>query len=310
MPPKKILCLLDPYAGYNFQRDTSHLILWEFFQRGHEIYYADPSSLILEGGRVIAYVPQVQVLWASPYFSFGKKGRSPLDGFDLILMRKDPPVDSAYIYTTLFLSTVEAKVWVINHPSSLRELNEKLAILHFPEWIPKTLVSSDGREIDSFVKRVGGTAILKALDSYASKGVQRINRGDSKKVQAMTEGGRIPVLVQEFLPVERGEKRLFFLDGECRGALLRRPREGSFLTSPDHGGTYERTTLSGREEALCRDLAPFLREKGVFFAGVDLIDERLTEINVTSPGLLWEWNEVEAGHHEKEFVDRIEKRLR
>ena len=176
---------------------------------------------------------------------------------------------------------------------------------------PRTLVTADRKRIGRFVEEVGGTAVAKRLESYAAKGIKKIEAGgkDLEQVDEMTLGGKVPVLIQEYLPIEKGEKRVFLIDGTARGAILRLPPPGGFLTDPDRGGRIVPTSLTNQEAELCRDVGDFLKKRGVFFAGIDLIDGRLTEINVTSPGLLWEWNEADGKQHEEEIVDVIEKRI-
>lgn len=310
MKKSKVLGILDPYPGYNFRKDSSHLLLWSLWQRGHCIFYTDPSLLFLESGRPYVTTQSAQVHPGAPYFSLGQPVRSPLEDFDLILMRKDPPVDTAYLYATQMLSLVEHKVWIINRPSSLRDYNEKLSIFLFPEWIAPTLVTSDEEKILEFATQRGGTVLLKSLDSFASLGIYKMdNDEDRSRIKTMTQGGRLPIMVQEFLPIERGEKRVFSIDGEPLGGFLRLPPAGNYLTNPDRGGKTAPTQMTVREKKICDSLRPWLREKGIFFAGIDLIDERLTEINITSPGLIWEWNEVDNHHHETELIDLIEKKL-
>ncbi|MBI2082746.1 MAG: glutathione synthase [Deltaproteobacteria bacterium] len=307
----KVLGVLDKYTGYNFHRDSSHLLLLTLYDRNHTIYYTDPTSLFSQKGEPCAMVSEVKVTRGTPYFHFKPPFPKPLAEMDIILMRKDPPVNTSYYYATHLLSLVEDKTWVINRPSTLRDWNEKLSILFFPEWIPKTLVTGDWHRIEAFQKEREGAVVVKELDSYAGKGIHLCPfSGDhSKLIHQLTRGGDLPVMVQEYLPVERGEKRVFFIDGKTFGAIIRHPAAGGFLTSPDHGGTYAATQLTEREKKICSSLEPFFLKKGVFFAGIDLIGEYLTEINVTSPGLLWEWNEVDHQKYEEKIVDCMEKKL-
>ncbi len=302
----KILTVLDPFPGYNFRKDTTHLLLLKLKERGHQLFYATPASLFFEREPQVSARP-CAVHPEEPYFSFRQTETRPVADFDLILMRKDPPVETSYIHATQILAAVEPRVWIINRPSSLLRYNEKLMIMLFPALIPRTLVTADEDKISRFIREMGGTAILKQLDSYASLGVHKVGPHlEEIPLPTMTGGGRIPVMVQESLPVEQGEKRVFMIDGEPLGALLRLPPTGGFLTSPDRGGVLQRTELTRREREICAELKPFLQQNGIFFAGVDLIDERLTEINITSPGLLWEWGEVDGVDHAKEMIDLIE----
>ena len=157
-------------------------------------------------------------------------------------------------------------------------------------------------------------AAIKSLESFAGKGVWKAIRGEETYrtlLDDATRQGNHAVMVQAFLSeVARGEKRVFVLDGKPLGAILKIPPDGRFLTNPDLGGRLAPADLTRREKKILAELAPFLQKNGIFFAGIDLIGERLTEINLTSPGLLWEWNEVSNGRHEEEIADGIERKLR
>ncbi len=228
-------------------------------------------------------------------------------------MRKDPPVDQSYLHTTQLLSQVTAKTLVINDPHSLANLNEKLILSYFPTWAPPTLVTSNPAEIQLFLKTHRGAAILKSLSSFAGRDVEKIKENDPETaflVDKMTGGGRRPVMVQAYLSeVEKGEKRIFMIDGNPLGALLRVPPRGGFITNPDLGGYIKATGLTKKEKELCATLSPFLKKNKIFFAGVDVIAEKLIEINITSPGFLWEFNEVDHKNYERDIVDHLEGRL-
>ncbi len=304
----KVLAILDPFQPYSFKKDTSHLLLLTLARRGHFIDYADPSDLFFNG-RPAVHSRRVTVLEKEPYFTFHPAHTtSPVavDHFDLVLMRKDPPVDLAYLTATHLLSLAADRVWVINHPQALRDWNEKLSIFQFPRFIPPTIVSSNPQEIAAFVDSQGGRAVLKELDGFAGKGVRKIGWGETVNI------GEQPVMAQAFLPqvATEGEKRIFMIDGEAWGALLKFPPEGGFITNPDLGGRLQATEITSQEKELCQEVGVFLKKNGIFFAGLDLIDGKLTEINITSPGLLWEWNEIDNRRHEEEIVDRIERKLK
>jgi glutathione synthase len=313
----KILGILDPLQGpdgpYELRKDTSHLLLLEFSRRGHEIFLTDPSRLRTNRGQVFVSARRVQVLRGNPYFEATKPRLLPAASFQLILMRKDPPVDAAYLKATRILSLVPKPTWVCNSPEALARWNEKKVILEFPDWIPPTRVTADVRAIRRFALRAGGCIVLKSLLSFGGRGVSRVEVGNpdfGKVVRTATGGGRRPVMAQAFLPaIYQGEKRIFLIDGQPLGAIRRIPPAGGFLANPDLGARIMKTRLTGREKRLCGALAPFLRKNGIFFAGVDAIGEKLTEINITSPGMLWEWNEVDGKRHERRIVDLFEKRM-
>ena len=315
---KSILAILDPlqssHGTYPLHKDSTHRLLLELAERGHKIFCSDPSSLFLGNEGVKVRARPVSPLESEPYFVFHEEEILPANRFSMILMRKDPPIDLAYLYTTQILSLISQKVWIINDPKALRDWNEKLVIFNFPRWIPPTLVTADKKEIDNFVRRERGLALAKPLDRFAGQGVRKLVRENHDyiiSIEEMTLDGRQPILVQTFLPeVSKGEKRVFMIDGKPLGALLKIPPDGGFLTNPDLGGHLRPTKLSAREKKLCADLTPFLRKNKIFFAGIDLIGEKLTEVNITSPGLLWEWNEVDNRNHHEEIVNLMEKKLR
>jgi glutathione synthase len=306
---------MDPFetaqGPYDFNKDTSHLLLLALQRQGHVIFYSIPVGLTFLKHQVFARCWRVNVLPSSPFFQFGQEETLPLGQFQLILMRKDPPVDEKYLYATRLLSLVSKTIPVVNDPEALRRWNEKLIVFNFPHWIPPTLVSSDAPTIQRFVEKLGGKAILKSLESFGGKGVSLV-AGTSELTQTisqLTHDGRQPIMAQAFLPrITEGEKRLFFVEGRYRGALLRRPAPDGYLTNPDLGGTLERTDLVPREKRLSDEIASFLKRNQIFFAGVDVIGETLIEINITSPGMVWEWNEVDQQRHDEEIVTLMEKK--
>ncbi len=311
-----VLFILDPFetpsGRYNFEKDTSHLLMLELQRRGHTVCYSDPRDLMATEGCLSVKTRRVEILDKAPYFFFEEGRYLELDRFQLIWVRKDPPVDAAYLYMTQLLSLVSARVPVLNAPRALRDWNEKLTSLRFPRWMPPTLVSSDKHEISRFLEE-RGRAVLKPLSGFAGLGVRLLSleRKDEahEEIDAATRIGTLPVIIQAYLDkVRLGEKRIFLVEGRPLGALLKIPREG-FLANPDQGARVVSTSLTAREKKICADLSPFLRKEGVFFAGIDLIDGALTDINVTSPGLVWEWNEAENKRHERTIVDRVEKRF-
>lgn len=310
----RILGILDPLQGpdgpYNLRKDASHLLLWEFHRRGHDVFVADPAGLGTEANKVFVRACRAQVLEGAPYFELFDPALRPATDFKLILMRKDPPVDAAYLQAIQILSGIPSSTWVCNPPKALALWNEKLVVLNFPRWIPPTIVTSSPNTLETFAQANGGRIVLKSLIGFGSRGTNLAEFGSAswrKDVEEATQGGRSLLMAQAFLPaVHKGEKRIFLVNGRPLGALLRIPRPGDFLANPDLGARLEKTSLTMREQRLCAALTPFLRKNGIFFAGVDVIDGRLTEINITSPGMLWEWNEVDEARHEREIVDLFE----
>lgn len=311
-----VLAVLDPLEGplgkYDFRKDTSHLLLSELGRRGNILYYTTPSDLFWRD-RLFIRCRCITPLPDEPFFSLTPLEELDAESFRLILMRKDPPVDQGYVAATQLLSLVSDRVPVLNAPRALRDWNEKLSILPFRRWIPPTLVTSDPAEMERFLRKNGGEAVIKSLWGFAGKDVSKLSLGDQSRhetIAGLTHEGTRPAMIQAYLKeVKEGEKRIFLIDGKPLGAISKIPAQGSFLANPDLGGHMAPAKLTPRDKKLCADLAPFLKKHGIFFAGIDVIGGRLTEINITSPGLVWEWNEMDNKRHEVEIVDALERTL-
>jgi glutathione synthase len=207
---------------------------------------------------------------------------------DAVLMRKDPPFDVDYLHAAHLLELAEANgTFVMNRPAGLRAANEKLYALHFDEYMPDTVVTRDRQRIRAFMGGHGGRCILKPVDGYGGRGVFKLEAGatnTSAIIDQMTQEGAKRVVVQAYIPeASQGDKRVLMLDGEPMGAILRVPPEDDHRGNIHVGGSVEKTSLTDREDALCRDVGERLVEDGLYFVGLDLIGERLTEVNVTSP---------------------------
>ncbi len=206
---------------------------------------------------------------------------------DAIFIRKDPPFDRAYLYTTLMLERVRGRTVLVNDPRGLRDANEKLYTLHFAEHMPKTLVTADRARIFDFLQSIQGHGIIKPLDGAGGSGVLRLEASDSNArsiVDVLTAEGRRLAMVQEYVPdVRKGDKRVLVLDGELLGAINRVPRADDVRSNIHVGGVVEPADVTPKERAILAAMAPRLRADGLVFVGLDFIGERLTEVNVTSP---------------------------
>jgi len=248
------------------------------------VWACTPSDLIARGDEPLAIALPVT---PEPWITVGVAERQALAGFDVIWMRKDPPVDEAYLYATHLLEVAErAGVRVLNRPSALRSWNEKLGALRFSRWMAPTLVAGRVSELLLFAEEQQ-EIVLKPLGGRAGLGVIRVN-GQSPGLKALlelvTEQERLPVMAQAFLPsVSEGDKRILLVDGDPLGAINRRPSAGEFRSNLAVGGQAEATELTERERQICAALAPALRAEGLFFVGIDVIGGMLSEINVTSP---------------------------
>ena len=278
------LFVLDPIAQINPLKDSSAALMQAAQRAGDEVWACTPADLIARGDEPLAMALPVT---PDPWITAGACERLRLNGFDVIWMRKDPPVDEAYLYATHLLEVAErAGVRVFNRPSALRAWNEKLGALRFSRWMAPTLVAARVHELEDFAKEQG-EVVLKPLGGRAGLGVIRVaasSPGLKALLELVTEQERLPVMAQRFLPaVENGDKRILLVDGEPLGAVNRRPTSGDFRSNLAVGGQAEATALSEREHQICAALAPALRAEGLFFVGIDVIDGMLSEINVTSP---------------------------
>lgn len=238
---------------------------------------------------------------------------APLAGLDAIFLRKDPPVDAEFIRATQLLELGPGPVW-INHPAGLRAANEKLFALHFPGLIPPTVVTREIPRLRAFIEAQGGDGVVKPLDNCGGQGVVRVRRDDPNAralLEIATQGGKVPVMAQAYLPaVREGDKRIILLGGEPIGAVLRVPAEGELRANFASGGSAALTGITAREREICARLAPRLAELGLWFVGIDVIGGLLTEVNVTSPTGLVEIDALLGESLEARVIDFALERLR
>lgn len=297
----KWLFIIDPLDKLNKNTDTTYPIMVESSNRKIDVFIAGINDLFFDNkakvsARKTSFKHKVKVY---------KKRMSHLDDFDLIFMRKDPPYDLAFHYATNMLSFSRKKV--VNSAQSLRDFNEKLIALNFPQLVPKTIVSSNEKEIFNFIKNHNDFTVIKALDSFQGKTVNKVhfnNKNLKKTIKKSTLNGKLPVMVQEFLPnVLKGDKRILVLGGKTLGAVNRIPPKGSYLSNFGQGGTGYKTKITKKEKNIVKELAPFFKKNKIYFAGLDIIDGYLTEINITCPTGLQHINKLENKNLEKEVVD-------
>ncbi|MEL0339371.1 MAG: glutathione synthase [Synechococcus sp.] len=278
------LFLIDPIGRLRPEKDSSVALMQAGQRAGEEIWAAQPSDLAAgEGGPRVLAAP----ITTEPWYSAGEACWQPLSHFQRVWMRKDPPVDEAYLYATHLLELAERQgVQVLNRPASLRAWNEKLGALQFPELMAPTLVASDVELLRQFAA-AHGEVVLKPLGGRAGQGVIRSSGqapGLGALLELVTQQQQLPVMIQAFLPqVSEGDKRILLVNGEPLGAVNRKPKAGEFRSNLAVGGQPEATDLSPRERQICEVLRPALIEAGLFFVGIDVIAGHLSEINVTSP---------------------------
>lgn len=302
----KIAFVIDPLPLLQVQHDTSVALMVALQGRGHQIYGLEVSDLYYHQGQAWGRVSRLALdLSADPWYQILAVDDLPLGSMQAVWMRKDPPVDTAYVYATYLLDLIPAaSTVVLNHPAGLRSANEKLYALQFPDWTPRTLVSGDKHVILPFLE-AEGKAVLKPLGGKGGEGILVMQWGDpniNSLIELSTGRGQMPVMVQEYLPAaQQGDKRILLLEGEPIGAVNRVPGRGDFRGNVAAGGSVEQTTITERERDLCEALAPRLRQEQLYFVGIDVIGERLTEINVTSPTMLQEMAQLEG----LDLADRV-----
>ena len=307
-----LLVIMDPIAGIKVHKDSTFAMLLEAQARGWPIAYAEQHWLSQRHGRSLARARPLQVQDdPQHWFDLGGMEQRPIDDFDLVLMRKDPPLDLDYIATTWLLDQPAAGgTLVVNHPAALRNANEKLAATRFPQFCPPVLVSCDAAELSAFVD-AEGDVILKPLDGMGGASVFRVRPHDPNRnviVETLTRHGRRLIMAQRFIPeIAAGDKRILVIDGEpVPWALARIPAQGETRGNLAAGGRGEGVALSERDREIVAGVAPWLRENGILFAGLDVIGDYLTEINITSPTCIRELDTLYSLNIAGTLLDRIE----
>jgi len=278
---------MDPIERINIRGDSTFALLLEAQQRGHRLSYYTPDRLVLGDGKVSATVRPLQVRdIAGDHFTIGDPSHVMLSTFDVLLLRQDPPFDLAYISTTHMLERIQPKTLVVNDPAHVRNAPEKVFVTEFPDLMPPTLVTRDIEAIKAF-RGKHGDIVMKPLYGKGGEAVVRLTRDDlnfGSLCDLFTSMFREPWVIQKFLPaVKDGDKRIILVDGEFAGAVNRVPAPDDLRSNMVRGGAPKATDLTKREREICAQLGPALRERGLLFVGIDVIDGFLTEINVTSP---------------------------
>src|SRR5207342_738122 len=283
----KIAVQMDPIQRINIKGDSTFALLLEAQKRGHQLSYYTPDRLALLDGRVFAHIESLSVRdKAGDHVTLDKPRRVELAEFNVVLLRQDPPFDLAYVTTTHLLERIHPKTLVVNDPAHVRNAPEKVFVTEFPDLMPPTLITRDLSEIKTF-RAEHGDIVMKPLYGKGGEAVFRLAREDlnfGSLFDLFTVTFREQWVVQKFLPaVKDGDKRIILVDGEFGGAVNRVPAPDDLRSNMVRGGTPKETDLTTREREICARLGPALRERGLIFVGIDVIDGYLTEINVTSP---------------------------
>ena len=308
----KIAFLMDPLESVKAYKDTTYFLMLAAYERGNEVFYFNQATMQagIHGVRAIVSKLKVDSSIEQP-FTVLEKVSMDLSVMDVIVVRTDPPFDRAYLYSTLLLDLVGSNTQVINRPSGIRNWNEKLAALHFPEFTPDTLVTNNAEEILDFVSR-HNRVTLKPVDGHGGEGIEFLDKQDNaakRKIDEGTQSGRHWVIVQEYLEAaQQGDKRILLVDGNPIGGVLRVHAEGEELNNLDRGGQAVPTELVEVDYEICAAIKPGLVEQGIFFSGIDVIGGKLIEVNVTSPTCLQELCQFSGIQHHHNIIEKLEIR--
>ena len=302
--------IMDPLDRVKAHKDTSYFLMLAACERGHQVYYLDAGDLYVKDSSVMATAQRVNVQ-DDPQVPFEPESEEPvlMADMDAVWIRTDPPVDRAYFYMTMLLDLLPPPVKVINRPSTIRDWNEKLAALQYPQFTPVTMVARHSAQIVDFVHQHGRTT-LKPVDGHGGAGILFVDAEQSdleSQIRLATHGGSHWVIVQQYLDAAKeGDKRILLLNGEPLGAILRLHAEGVELNNLDQGGEALASEIIDRDREICAGLKTDLVSRGVVFAGIDVIGGMLIEINITSPTGLQEMSRHDHRSYHKEIIESLE----
>lgn len=310
-----VAVVMDPIADITPYKDTTLALLLEAQRRGHYLHYLEMGDLFVRDGDARGATRRLTVRDDNDdWFGLAEGAELALGDLDVILMRKDPPFDMEYIYATYVLERAqEAGALVVNRPQALREINEKMAITAYPHLCAPTLVTREAGRIRDFLAEQGDI-VLKPLDGMGGSRIFRLQADDPNigvTIEVLTEHGSRYAMAQRYLPaISEGDKRVLVIDGEpVPHVLARIPTPGESRGNLAVGGRGQGIDLTPAEERICREIAPMLKDKGLIFVGIDVIGDKLTEINVTSPTCVRELDKIFGVNIAARFWEAVERRL-
>ena len=313
--PTSVLVIMDPIANIKIAKDSSFAMLLAAQARGWTLHYAELNELSLSDGIAQANSRTLSVCdGALKWFEFGNTEQKALTEFNVILMRKDPPFDMEYIYATYLLDqAAEQGSIVVNHPRALRNANEKLAATRFPDLCPPHCVTRDADMLKHFID-THGDVILKPLDGMGGSSIFRLRADDPNRsvvIETLTQHQTQFTMAQKFIPeITAGDNRVLVIDGEAVPYVLARiPSQGETRGNLAAGGTGVPRKINDSERRIVNAVAPWLRENGILFAGLDVIGDYLTEINITSPTCIRELDKAFDLDIAGQLLDNIEQKL-
>lgn len=310
-----VVVVMDPIGSIKIAKDSTFAMLLEAQRRGHRLLYVLPGGLSVRDGAAVATVAPLQVRDdKSGWYDLGVWSQIVLGPGQVVLMRKDPPVDADYLHDTQILGLAQrAGALVVNDPRGLRDMNEKLTALEFPQCCPPTLVSREAPAIKAFIAE-HGEAVLKTLDGMGGRSIFRARHGDPNTnviLETLTEGGRHLAMAQRYIPeISEGDKRILLVDGEpVDYCLARIPQGDEFRGNLAAGGRGEGRPLSERDRWIAAQVGPEMKRRGMVFVGLDVIGDYLTEVNVTSPTCIRELDAQFGLNIAATLFDAIEARM-
>jgi glutathione synthase len=303
---------MDPIGSINPKTDSTLAMMVEAVKRGHRLLYYTPDKLSYSDGVVFATMQPLEVFDdVSHYYELGEAQLVDLSKVDVVLLRQDPPYDMTYLSTTYLLSMLPPHVLVVNDPTAVRNLPEKIFPTLFAQFMPPTLISADKDQIRRF-HELHGDIVIKPLYGYGGRAVLRI-QPDDVNFEALLEmqfsTSKEPIMAQAFLPeVTTGDRRILLIDGEVEGIFGRTPQHGDIRANMRVGGVPEKAVLTEKQRIICDALRQPLKDQGLLFVGLDVIGDYLTEINITSPTGLRAYTALHGEKLERKLWDVIEQK--
>jgi glutathione synthase len=305
--------LMDPLEKVRVDHDSTFALMLEAQRRGHTVRYFEQGWLRFSGSCAEARMRTVTVRReVGRHFEVLEESTRPISGLDVLFLRKDPPVDVDFLHATQLVELCAGRHPVyLNSPQGIRDANEKLFTLNFPELMPETCVAQDKGSLMEFILRHPEGTILKPIDGFGGLGIVFVSHADRNTrslLEMLTLGGLRPIMAQAYVPQSRqGDKRIILVDGEPVGAVLRVPADDDHRGNMAAGGKPVKTQLTAREKEICARLKPKLLERGLLLVGIDVLGDYLTEVNVTSPTGLVEIDKLDGTCLEANVIDLAER---
>ena len=309
-----IAFLMDPLETLDLKGDTTFALAIEAQRRKHHISFFKPEDLIFSNNDVLANICELELSETNNLYEFKYHDTfiKPLSKYDVIMMRQDPPFNMAYISATHILEKLSNSTLIVNNPFEVRNSPEKIFVTNFSHLMPKTLISRNIDAIKEFRKQFKDI-IIKPLYGNGGQGIFHILPEDENLnsiLEMFFSQNKEPLMIQEYLKdVRNGDKRIILLNGEAVGAINRIPKSGESRSNMHVGGKPEKTELTERDKFICKEISHSLIKKGLYFVGIDIIGDYITEINVTSPTGIREIKNLDSIAIEEMFWDFIEKKL-